>query len=196
MSTSRIEAFSDGVFAIAITLLVLEIHPPSPRGGETLAHALGREWPSYAAYVVSFLTIGIVWLNHHALFGRTEGADRTLMFVNLLLLMVVSFIPFPTGILASYMKEGHDQHAAAALYAGTWLGVGAAFAGLVRYSRGAGLLVQTLTAEQTRAIVRRNAVGPVAYVVAFGLAFVSAPASLAVCGAVALFYTHPGRTPA
>jgi TMEM175 potassium channel family protein len=196
MSTSRLEAFSDGVFAIAITLLVLEIHTPSPRGGETLAHALGREWPSYAAYVVSFLTIGIVWLNHHALFTRVGGSDRTLMFVNLLLLMAVSFIPFPTGILATYMKAGHDQHAAAALYAGTWLAVGACFTTLVRYTRRADLLAQHVSEEARRAIMRRNAVGPVAYVTAFGLAFVSAPASLAVCAAVALFYTHPGRAPA
>ena len=74
MTKNRLEAFSDGVFAIAITLLVIELHPPVLEPGETLAHGLWLEWPSYVAYLVSFLTIGVIWLNHHRVFTRSSGS--------------------------------------------------------------------------------------------------------------------------
>src|SRR2546423_5191916 len=101
MSTARVEAFSDGVFAIAITLLVLGLRPLG--AGRGLARDLAQQWPSYAAYVVSFGTIGIIWMNHSTLFGHLRRLDRPLVVANLLLLMVVAFIPFPTEFLASHV---------------------------------------------------------------------------------------------
>jgi uncharacterized membrane protein len=101
VSSARLEAFSDGVLAIAATLLVLELHVPD--AGQDLGAALLAQWPSYAAYAVSFATIGIIWVNHHALFVHVRQVDRTLLFLNLLLLMVVSLIPFPTAILGRFV---------------------------------------------------------------------------------------------
>jgi len=108
-STTRVEAFSDGVLAIAITLLVLDLRVPLRDGLHTsLAHALARQWPSYAAYVTSFLIIGIIWVNHHAVFGYLGAADRMLLFLNLVLLMFVAAIPFTTSLFAEYLTAGRD----------------------------------------------------------------------------------------
>ena len=98
MNKSRVETFSDGVFAIAITLLILIIQPP--RSGAHLGHELLRLWPSYLAYAISFLTIGIMWVNHHTIFRHIERVDRTFLLLNLMLLMLVAFVPFPTRIAA------------------------------------------------------------------------------------------------
>ena len=118
MSSRALEAFSDGVFAIAATLLVLDLHVQARPGH--LASALGHEWPHYVTFVVSFLTIGIIWVNHHGQFHRIAKVDRTLLFLNLPLLMFVVLIPFPTDLLASYLHSGSDQHVAAALYSGNF----------------------------------------------------------------------------
>jgi uncharacterized membrane protein len=118
-STGRLEAFSDGVLAIAITLLVLEIKI-EPAGFEHLWRALAKEWPAYLAYVTSFLTIGGVWLAHHALFERLSAIDPVLMRLNLLLLMTVSFLPFPTALMAEALREsGSAERAAVVVYGGT-----------------------------------------------------------------------------
>lgn len=113
--TSRLEAFSDGVLAIAITLLVLEISV-DPAGYDHLWRALGNEWPSYLAYVTSFLTIGGVWLAHHALFSRLRLVDSVLLRLNLLLLMVVAFLPFPTALIAEALRAGDGERAAVVVY--------------------------------------------------------------------------------
>ncbi len=102
--TTRVEAFSDGVFAIAITLLVLEIRVPPPDAteqGRTLLTALRELWPSYVGYVLSFVTIGIMWANHHSIFRYVRRADRYFVLINVLFLMCISFLPFPTALLAS-----------------------------------------------------------------------------------------------
>ncbi len=105
--TTRLEAFSDGVFAIAITLLILEIKVPA--GPETQDHGLWRalleRWPSYVGYVISFATIGIMWVNHHALFKYIRRVDRALLLANLLLLMTISFLPYPTAVLAEHLSD-------------------------------------------------------------------------------------------
>ena len=192
--TGRTEAFSDGVFAIAATLLVLDLHVSAGRGH--LASALGAEWPHYATFVVSFLTIGIIWVNHHTQFDLIARVDRTLLFVNLMLLMFVVLIPFPTSLLADHLHTGPDGHVAAAFYSATLLAMGLAFFGVWRYAAAHDdLLAGPLTKEDVRHLTRRNLVGLGAYAVAIGIAFVNAPASLVLCGAVALYYVVPGRIP-
>jgi uncharacterized membrane protein len=194
VTKSRLEAFSDGVFAIAITLLVLEIKVPAV-GRQSLWHDLGARWPSFAAFVVSFFTIGIIWVNHHALYDRIERSSRTLLFLNLSLLLWVSFIPFPTALVAEHLRDGTpaSQHVAAAFYAATFLLMGLTFFGSYLYASHAGLLSEHLSAAQVRALLRRNAVGQLGYAAAIAVAFVSAGASLAIAGLVAAYYVHPGR---
>jgi uncharacterized membrane protein len=194
MSTGRLEAFSDGVFAIAATLLVLDLHVAAPPG--KLAHALAHEWPHYATFVVSFLTIGIIWVNHHAQFGRITKVDRPLLFINVLLLMFVALIPFPTGLLADHLHAGSDQHVAAAVYSGSFFLMGICFSLIWLYTSGRGhLLARKLSRRELRLLITRNSLGNGAYLVAFGLAFVSAVACLCICGLAALYYTLPGRLP-
>ena len=106
-STSRLEAFSDGVFAIAITLLILEVSVPES-GFDDLWSGIGDQWPSYLAYATSFLTIGGLWLAHHGIFRRLASADAMVMRLNLLLLMLVSFLPFPTKLMAEAIDTTND----------------------------------------------------------------------------------------
>jgi uncharacterized membrane protein len=191
MGKSRIEPFSDGVFAIAITLLVLEIKVPEPNGH--LAHELLSQWPSYAGYAVSFLTIGIIWVNHHAQFDRVARVDRTLLFLNLFLLMAVAFIPFPTALMAAYLKAGSGEDVAAAVYSASFLLMGLTFAATWLYAATRGLLHDHFTPRQVRKLTVRNVSGQFGYVLAVALAFLSPYASLAVCAAVAVYYVVPGR---
>src|SRR5436309_14245655 len=114
METNRVEAFSDGVFAIAITLLILTISVPSH--GEHLGHELIDLWPSYVAYAVSFLTIGIMWVNHHTLFRNFARVDRPLLLLNILLLMLIAFVPFPTRVAAEFVHSEGNRREAAFLY--------------------------------------------------------------------------------
>jgi uncharacterized membrane protein len=113
VSKARLEAFSDGVFAVAITLLVLEIAVPGEEGD--LAHEVGQLWPSFAAYAVSFLTIGIIWVNHHTVIDQIGHVDRRFLFINLFFLMVVAFIPFPTQLVAEHIQDGGADARDAAL---------------------------------------------------------------------------------
>src|SRR2546423_2915977 len=116
--TARLEAFSDGVFAIAITLLIIEIHVPAREHAETLGHELLRIWPSYMGYLTSFLTIGVMWINHHYVFELIARVDRTMLLLNTLLLMLIAFVPFPTAVLAQFV-ETDGARAAAVLYGAT-----------------------------------------------------------------------------
>ena len=100
MNKARVESFSDAVIAVAITLLILDIPVPPSEGSESLAHALLQQWPRYAAYVVSFLTIGIIWINHHAMLRRLTGVDHSILMLNLVLLMSIVALPFTTSLLA------------------------------------------------------------------------------------------------
>ena len=191
MSTNRLEGFSDGVFAVAITLLVLDITVPKP--GRALADALGSQWPSYAAYAVSFMTIGIIWINHHVMISRLRTADHTILMLNLLLLMSVALIPFATHLLALYLKQGHGQSLAAAVYGGALLVMAVVFSlanGTILF-RKAHLLAERLSFDQRRSILTRGVTGLFPYVVATALAPVSAYATLAITAAIAAFYALP-----
>jgi uncharacterized membrane protein len=194
MTTSRVEAFSDGVLAIAITLLILDLRVPVGVRDGGLAHALvSRElFAQYAAYVVSFLVIGITWMNHHTLFRLIARVDRRLLVLNLFLLLGLAFLPFPTRVLASYIS-GHgstNAHAAAFLYSLTMFYVGAMFAALWWYAsaNGGRLLNEPMgMREITRSRLRFGA-GMLAYLATLGLSFVSAPLVLAIQGLMACYY--------
>jgi uncharacterized membrane protein len=191
--TGRLEAFSDGVFAIAATLLVLDLNVGTDIANGRLAHALGHLWPNFAAYAVTFATIGIIWINHHQLVGRIARIDRGVLVLNLLLLLFVSFIPFPTRLLASFLRAGSDQHVAAAVYSSTLLAMGVSFFSIYLYTRRHDLLAGHITPPVARALIARNSAGLAGYAAAVGIAFVSAQASLGLCAAVALYYLLPER---
>ena len=189
-STNRIEAFSDGVFAIAITLLVLEVKVPEVEGGSGLARALLRLWPSYTAYAVCFLTIGIMWVNHHAALERVAATDRGLLFRNMFLLGSVSFLPFPTAVLARYLRDGGDNaRAAAVMYGLTMMVIGVGFAWLWHHlGRHPELLVAEATPAGVRRAFVRSAIGPLVYLVATGVAAIAPVGALAIYGAVAAYF--------
>jgi uncharacterized membrane protein len=192
MNTNRLEAFSDGVFAIAITLLVLEIHVPEPGTGK-LSHELAAQWPSYAAFFVSFLTIGIIWINHHAMLRRLARADHSILIWNLFLLMTVSILPFTTALMAQYLKEGEGEKLAAALYSGSFLLMGLVFAGMQRHIlvRRTALLAREVDRQGRSRVLRLAALGIAPYGLATALAIVSPYLSLVICGAVAIYYALP-----
>jgi TMEM175 potassium channel family protein len=192
--TNRVEAFSDGVLAIAITLLILEISVPEVRGDDLL-DALARQWPSYAAYVVSFLTIGIMWVNHHALFDHVRAVDRGLLFVNVFLLMAIAFVPFPTALLAAYLRSPDGGRVAGVIYCLTLLVVGFGFIGLWSYlRRHPEARRPELTDDDIARALRRTWRGPASYLAATLLSLVSPYAALAVCGAVAIYFVVPYGT--
>jgi uncharacterized membrane protein len=142
-STNRLEAFSDGVFAIAITLLVLEIKVPSAeelRVAGGLWVALAQRWPNYVAYVLSFLVIGVMWANHHSLFEYIGRVNRTLIVSNLFLLMGVSFLPFPTAVLAAHLADPSMRVSATAFYGATLIFTSMTFNALWWVGRSQGLL--------------------------------------------------------
>ncbi|HEY4829541.1 MAG TPA: TMEM175 family protein [Solirubrobacteraceae bacterium] len=193
MSTARLEAFSDGVIAVAITLLVLNIDLPSLSPGETLAHGLGRQWPVYAAYVVSFLTVGIIWINHHVMIGRLRETDRTILFLNLLLLMSIAVLPFATKLMAAYLRHSSGQHLAAVIYSGSLFVMGLLFALLNAHILLAKhtMLRRQMPLARRRQILLRSVGGVVPYAIATALAPVSPYATLAICASLAVFYALP-----
>jgi uncharacterized membrane protein len=192
MRTSRVESFSDGVIAVAITLLVLGIAVPRPPQHH-LVHALAGRWPQYAAYVVSFITIGIIWINHHAMISRLREADHSILILNLLLLMSIGILPFATDLMATYLREPSGESVAAAVYGGAFLLMATFFAVLNRHIllNRAHLLHVELSEKQRRRILVRSVSGVGPYLVATGLAFVSPFVTLAMCGGLAAYYALP-----
>ncbi|HWF73480.1 MAG TPA: TMEM175 family protein [Solirubrobacteraceae bacterium] len=190
MSTARLEAFSDGVLAVAITLLVLNISVPH---GPDLWHALTQQWQEYLAYVTSFITIGIIWVNHHAMIGRLRETDHTILVLNLFLLMSVGVLPFATALVARYLKAGYDESLAAGIYSGSLLLMSLFFSALNRQILlvKSDLLATGLPESQRRFIFRRSVTGIVPYVIAIAVAPVSPYATLAICAAVAAYYATP-----
>ena len=195
MSTNRLEAFSDGVIAVAITLLVLAIVPPSldKTANTSLIYELGKQWPHYIAYVISFMTIGIIWINHHAMISRLAQADHSILILNLILLMTIAILPFATDLMATYLPADHGQKLAAGVYGGAFLLMAVAFSVLNRHILlyRAHMLSTEIPLEERRRILVRATAGLVPYVLATVLAAVSAYATLAICGALAVFYALP-----
>jgi uncharacterized membrane protein len=195
--TGRVEAFSDGVFAVAITLLVLNIHGLSdllnPPSDSDLSTILLKQWPTYLAFITSFATIGVMWVNHHRLFTYIKRVDTNLLALNLLLLLVIVFIPFPTALLASYITHP-EYHIAAVLYSATCILLALSFNLLWRYaSHKNRLLDKNADQEAIQAITNQYRFGPLFYVIALVAAFIYVPASVVLALLLAIFFALPGR---
>lgn len=186
--TLRMDAFSDGVFAIAITLLVLELPHPTTGGGVSLSRGLLDAWPSFFALVTSFLTILVLWMNHHNMFTYILRVDPRLMLLNGLLLLFVTLTPFTTALVADHILS-EEAEAAAIIYAGTFLLLAFAWNGLWRYaSNNHRLLAQAVSPAQVASITKQYYVAPLAYGSALVLSLFSGLAGVAVIFLVAAFY--------
>ena len=188
MSTARLETFADGVFAIAATLLVLNVEVPEV-GDKSLAHELAKLWPAYVGYAVSFLTIGIIWVNHHTVLRQLRGIDRTFLFINVFFLLCIAFIPFPTRLLATYVRT--DDGKAAALAYGVTLTITALFFNLMwRYAIGGGgrLLRPDADRREVDGITRSYRPGVPMYAAATVVGGFQAELGAALFAAIALFY--------
>jgi uncharacterized membrane protein len=151
--TMRLVAFSDGVFAITITLLVLEIRPPTD--DKNLPHGLVALWPSYLAYAVTFLFIGQVWANHHVMFDHIRAADRIVLLLNTVLLMVVAFLPFATSVIAGALRSGDGERTAVGFYGIAFAVTALTFNGVWQYACRRRLLSEALSPAGATAISRR-----------------------------------------
>ena len=198
--TGRTEAFSDGVIAIAITLLVLDLKVPAKETLHgSLAAALRIEWPTYAAYVTSFLIIGIIWVNHHGTFELVGRVNRATMFLNLVLMMAIVAIPFTTSLLSEYLRAGRDNARTAALvYSGVMLAMSASFAALYTYvARHPAQLAEGVDPDVVRrSVIRFSAVGFVLYVATLVVAWFSAPLCLVAHFLIAIYYCVQQINPA
>ena len=201
MDRSRLEAFSDGVFAVAITLLALNLTVAHP-GHVELLHQLGGQWWTFLAYLISFFMIGIVWVNHHALVRGIAVVDRTLLFLNLVLLLFVVMIPFATVTVAEYLAASasidpsvrQDQQIAMALYGAVFLGMSLGFGGIFEWTLHGERMYQRLPADKHWAARARFVGGGLVYVIAIVVALINAVAAFVIIALVAVYYIVE-RTP-
>ena len=184
MTTARLETFSDGVFAIAATLLVLDVRP---EGEGSLTSQLLHAWPSYAAYALAFATIGIMWINHHQVFEQIDRIDRPFLVINVFFLMVIAFIPLPTRILAAHLH--HDATTAAFFYGLVNVLMAASYAAVWFYAAAGRRLIAPTADERTiSGISRAYLPGVPLYTFATLTAFVSAWIAVSLFAAYAVFY--------
>jgi uncharacterized membrane protein len=193
--TFRLEAFADAVFAIAITLLVIEIRLPAREEIARLGRlpaALLHLWPSYLAYLVSFVVIGIMWANHHNLMKLIGRVDHGFITLNLLLLMCVAFLPFPTAVMAEHLTDEHERAVAVAFYCGCFT-VTAAFYFLMWWhaAHNRRLIHSHVPDEAVTAITRAYAPGSLLYLAATLLSFVHVVLSLSIVVGLAVLYMLP-----
>ncbi|WP_406039842.1 TMEM175 family protein [Micromonospora sp. NBC_00898] len=188
MNRRRLEEFCDAVFAVTITLLALNLAVAGPGHGP-LMHQVADHWPSFVTYLISFATIGLIWVNHHALILNVAVVDRTLALLNLVLLLFVVLIPVDTATVAKYLAlGGQDARVAVILYAAAFLGMGLSFAGIFEWTLRSGRLPQPLP-ERARWMARlRFGAASILYLAAVAVAFVSPPVALAIIGAVPVYY--------
>jgi uncharacterized membrane protein len=190
MSRSRFEAASDGVFAIAITLLVLGLAVPvlgKAVSESSLTHALQALWPNFVAYLLSFAVIGIMWNNHHMLFRTVERLDRTTWLLNLLLLGITAFIPFSTAVLGAYSS----LRPAEVLYGVTLVAASITYNVLLHYLIAHRAFRAFVTDRALRDTVFHYRVGLTVYIVALAIAFFFPLASFALYGAITIYYLFP-----
>lgn len=187
MSTSRLETFADGVFAIAATLLILNVDAQIV-GSEDLRGQLLHIWPSYVAYGVSFLTIGIIWVQHHTFMAQIERADRTFLFLSVGFLMCLAFIPFPTRLVAEHIRED-GARAAAVAYGITLIAMAVMFNAVWLYaSVGRRLLKQDADPRVVSGITRSYLPGPWIYLASTIVAAVRPTVGVILFGVIAIFY--------
>lgn len=194
--TTRLEAFSDGIFAIAITLLILEIKVPAPASAQAaggLLAALGAQWPAFASYVISFVTVGIMWINHHAMFQYIRRTDRGLMLLHIPFLLLVSAVPYPTSLVAAFTGTP-DARAASLIYGGTFTAISLAYNAIWWYGiRDPHLRAQEIHLAGLRTISARYRMGPVIYLAATLVALFNVPISLLGYALLAAFFALPDR---
>ena len=194
--TGRIEAFSDGVFAVAITLLVLDIKvPTTPLSNPqvSLTRELFNQWPVYLAFVTSFLTILVMWINHHRIFGLIKRSDDRFLIINGLLLLTVSVFPFTTSLVATYIRNPQVRDAAL-VYSGTSVLLAVMFNVVWRYaSKDGRLLAANHDTVAALGITESYRHGPTFYIIVFLIGFFSPHICLLLCLALALFFTIPPR---
>ncbi|HKD33843.1 MAG TPA: TMEM175 family protein [Gaiellaceae bacterium] len=189
MSTRRLEAFADGVFAIAATLLILNVDAQVGEGSGDIGKRLLEIWPSYVAYAVSFVTIGIIWSNHNTVMAQLDKVDRAFLMLNIFLLMCVAFLPFPTRLVAEHLRDRHDLEPAAFAYGATMTVMALCYMTLWLYaSRGGRLLRDDYDPRTVSGITRSYLPGVPLYLTATLLAFASPLVSVAIFGGIALFY--------
>ena len=198
METNRVEAFSDGVFAIAITLLILAVGIDNVPHGDLGSYLTGL-WPAYLAYAASFLTIGIMWVNHHLVFRQFARVDGPLLLLNVLLLMLIAFVPFPTRVVAEFARSDADRRDAALLYGLTMTITAICFFALWFYGS-RHVLHPNADPRVVSGITRSYLPGVPIYGLVTVLALVNATASLILFGLIAIFYALAAalfsRTPA
>jgi uncharacterized membrane protein len=182
----RLNALIDGIFAIALTLLVLDL--PRPAGSTRLAHDLLHDWPTYVAYLVSFATVGVLWIEHHGMMSAVRQVNRRFLERTLLFLLFVSIIPWPTALAAEYADHGSQARAAAILYAATMLLMGLSFWSGWRYLAERPGMVAEPARAAFPAGARRAMLGGLVYVVAIVVAVVSPTASFGIDALVAVYY--------
>lgn len=199
LTTARLEAFSDGVFAIAITLLILEIKVPHQPAGEShipLAAALAAEWTSYLGYVVSFVMIGIYWVNHHYIFRFYAKTDHVFNLLNIFFLMTISFLPFPTAVLSDYLESPGDERIAVIFYAFGLLLPSFAFLLMWLYaSRDYRLIDRRIEPSFVRFLAFQYAGSTLIYAAAIIVAWHNYKIGLAVCLGLTLLYLLPSKKP-
>jgi uncharacterized membrane protein len=193
--TQRIEAFSDGVFAIAITLLIIEIGVPHVTGEESLAEALRDLWPNYLAYVLSFVMIGIYWANHHSFFRLFVRSDHYFLMLNVFFLMAIAFMPFPTAVLGEYLDDPNQRDVAVRLYCLGLLLPAFTWCCVWLYGNARGLVDERLTPEYARFLTAQYLLSNVLYAGALMLSFVEAWVALSIVMGLTLLYLLPPRRP-
>ena len=187
MGPGRLHALIDGVFAIALTLLVLDL--PRPAHSTQLVHDLLHAWPSYVAYLVSFVTIGILWIEHHWMMGAVRGINRRFLERTLAFLLFISIIPWPTALAADYADQTvPEARAVAVLYAATMLMMGLTFAWGWRYLAAHPELVAEPARSALPAGAHRALLGSLVYLIAIAVAFLSPVASFAIDAIVAVYF--------
>jgi uncharacterized membrane protein len=191
--TSRLEMFSDGVFAIAITLLVIEIPIPEfGHGVEAMRETLAHEWPAYLSYVIGFLAIGSVWMNHHHVFKYISGTNQPFLGVNVLFLMTIAFIPWVTAVLAESLRSGPEAEFAVIVYLSVLVTMAWAFNAIWFTARAFGFTRDNLDPDQCRAISLSYPLGAGVMTLALLISFVSAIAAILIYTALVAFYIVKG----
>lgn len=189
MSTARLETFADGVFAIAATLLILNVDSQVRDRTPDLGHRLLEIWPSYIAYAISFVTIGIIWSNHHTVMAQLGKVNRTFLMLNVFLLLCVAFLPFPTRLVAENLRERSELEPAALAYGATMVAMSICYLSLWLYAiTGRRLLREDSDPRMVSGITRSYLPGAPTYLLATLVALVSPLTSVALFGAIALFY--------